>query len=182
MRVVQMSEHQVIHMVPMRDGVVTTACAVDVVIVVGTAGVVGCARVGVGGIDRERVVVVVVTVDVMEMSVVEIVHVSVVLDALVATAHTMDVSSMVVATAVMSMTMVVPMCVVVVMATAGSVYVSAHRDLPPAKGMLGWEHTGTWSRDVNTRCRNAPWNCHPLGRPRGIYAREKFESGVVPVC
>lgn len=132
--VVQVAKHQIVHMIAVRDGVVATACAVDMVVVVGAAGVVGCTGVGVGGVDREGMVVVVVAVDVMEMSVVEVVHMPVVLDAFVTATGAVDVPSVVVPAAVVPMVMVVPVRVVVIVAAAWPVYVSAHGDLPSAKG------------------------------------------------
>lgn len=127
-RVVQVPKHEVVGVVAVGDGVVTTARTVDVVVFVGAASVIGRARVGVGGAHRERVVVVVVAVTVVKMAVVQVVDVAVVLDALVAAARAVDMTRVVMVARVVPVVVavvVIVATVVVVVAAARSVYVSA---------------------------------------------------------
>lgn len=72
--VVEMAVDEVVHMVAMRHGLVAAARAVDVIGRVAAAGVGRRAGVGVGGADSQPVLVHVVPVDVVEMAVVEVVH------------------------------------------------------------------------------------------------------------
>jgi hypothetical protein len=84
-RVMEVAVDDVVGVVTVRDGVVTARRAVDVVLLVARAGaVLRSAAGGVLSVDRERVLVDVVAVCMMEMTVVQEVLVPVVLDLLVA--------------------------------------------------------------------------------------------------
>ena len=74
-RVVQVTIHQVVDMVAVRDGLVTAARAVHVVRVVALAGVPGRAARGVLVAHIDRVLVDVTVVVVVQVTVVEVVHV-----------------------------------------------------------------------------------------------------------
>lgn len=86
--VVQVPVHEVVHVVAMWHGLVSAAGAVHVTRVVRAAVVVGCALIRVLRADRQHMLVDVVTVGVMQVAIVQVVHVPVVLQRGVAAAGT----------------------------------------------------------------------------------------------
>lgn len=95
-RVVQVAVDEIVHVVAVRDGLVSAAGAVDVAGFVSVAGVVGRAPGGVGVAHLDAVLVHVVFVREVQMAVVEVVHVIAVLDRGVTAAGAMDVVRMMV--------------------------------------------------------------------------------------
>lgn len=79
-RMMKASINQVVHMVAVRDSGMAAAGAVNVFLRMFGGGKTGCAFVGVGGINSNRVFVHVVAVRMVQMAVVKIVHVAFVLD------------------------------------------------------------------------------------------------------
>lgn len=90
-RMVEMPLHQVVDMVAVRDGFVTAAGTMQVPCVVTTARVRGRTVRGIRTTHRERVLVHVPVVRVVEMTVVEVVDVAVVLDGGVSARRAVDV-------------------------------------------------------------------------------------------
>lgn len=80
MRMVQVSFHKVVDVIPVRDWLVAAAGAVDVNLVMRVACVALGALVGIGGIDGKVVLVVVVAVAVQQVAVLQVVGVSGMLD------------------------------------------------------------------------------------------------------
>lgn len=73
--VVQVSVHEIIDVIAVRNSFVAAGLAVDVVGGVLTAVVLRRTRLGIGGADRHAVVVYVVVVDVMQVAVVQVIRV-----------------------------------------------------------------------------------------------------------
>ncbi|ABF90141.1 hypothetical protein MXAN_5669 [Myxococcus xanthus DK 1622] len=90
-RVMQVTVHEIVHVVPVRRGRVATRGAVAVRGFMGTTGMLRRALRGVARVFGERALVRVVRVRVVQVPVVQIVHVVLVLDGGVATALGMDV-------------------------------------------------------------------------------------------
>jgi hypothetical protein len=84
-RMVQMPVDEVIDMIPVRNGFMTAARAMHVVCVVPPASVVGGTASRVGFVNVDRVLIDVVFVEVMEVTVVKVVHVITVLHGRMAT-------------------------------------------------------------------------------------------------
>ncbi len=95
-RMVQVAVDEVIDVVAIRDGFVAAAGAVNVLLVVAAAGMLGRARGRVAGVDREGVVVDMVAVHVVQVAVVQVVGVALVLHGGVAAARAMLVAVVVV--------------------------------------------------------------------------------------
>ena len=87
-----MSLHQIIHVIPVRDGLVATIDAVHMLRRMGAAGMAGRALVRVGVVHRQRVLVIVVFMVVMQMSIMQIVHVTVMLNPCMAASGSVDVN------------------------------------------------------------------------------------------
>ncbi len=179
-RMMQVPEHHVVHVISVGDRVVTAARAVHVVGLVRSARVIGRARVGVRGVHRERVLVSVVAVHVVEVPVVKVIGVPVVLDGLVPAARSVAMLAVVVVVrrAVVTGILIVivatagpvrvavVMIVAVVVAAAGSVYVSAHRPILRLRrdGATGAAATPT-SRDGSGARDQRVNDESPLGSP-----------------
>jgi hypothetical protein len=87
-RMVQVTVDEIIDVVPMRYGFVTARRAVDVARVMAATIVIRCTLVGILRIDRERMLVDMIAVHMMQMTVVQIVDVIVVLDCRMPTVRT----------------------------------------------------------------------------------------------
>lgn len=87
----QASLNQIIHVVAMRDGRMAAIWAVNVFRRVFSGGKARAAFIRIGGINRNRMFVHMVAVRMMQMAVVEIVHVPLVLDGSVPAASAVDV-------------------------------------------------------------------------------------------
>lgn len=90
-RVVQVAVDQVVDVVTVRDGFVAATGAMDVAGLVAAAFVLGRAAVGVGGRDRDHVLVDVVAMRMVQVAVVQVVDMTVMPDGRVAAAGAMGV-------------------------------------------------------------------------------------------
>lgn len=88
---VQMAVHQIVNVIAMRDGGVAAIGAVLVALVVAAASVVGSASGGIGGVYIQAMLFHVVALLMVQMAVVQIIHVALVLDSGVAAARPMNV-------------------------------------------------------------------------------------------
>ena len=90
-RVVQVAVDQVVDVVTVRDGFVAATGAMDVAGLVAAAFVLGRAAVGVGGRDRDHVLVDVVAMRMVQVAVVQVIDMTVMADGRVAAAGAMGV-------------------------------------------------------------------------------------------
>ena len=83
--VMQVTFHQIIDVIPVRDRFVTAACAVLVRCIVAAAGVLGRANVWVRRVHSQRVLIHVAVMGMMKMPIVKVIDVSFMLDGQVPT-------------------------------------------------------------------------------------------------
>ena len=91
MNMMQMTIYQIVYMITVRDGQMTTARSVDMARFVTTTAMIGCAGVRVGIRYRYGVLIIVTIMWMMKVSIVQIINMSVMNDGLVATTRPVDV-------------------------------------------------------------------------------------------